>query len=103
MSLDLDRTTILQTLETHSQSIRALGARRLGLFGSFARGEAMGESDLDFVVEFEPGAKSFDRYMDLKDLLEGLFHRPVDLVITEVIKPRLRERILTETIYAPGF
>ncbi|HSN85430.1 MAG TPA: nucleotidyltransferase family protein [Thermoanaerobaculia bacterium] len=102
MSLDLNRTTILKTLETHRDSIHSLGARRLGLFGSFARGEAVAESDLDFVVEFEPGAKSFDGYMDLKDFLEDLFGRPVDLVITEVIKPRLRERILTETIYAPG-
>jgi predicted nucleotidyltransferase len=96
-------TQILQALTRHRDSIRAFGARRLGLFGSQARGEATEVSDLDFLVEFEPGTKTFDNYMDLKEFLENLFGRPVDLVVSEVIKPRLREAILRETIYAPGF
>jgi hypothetical protein len=100
--MNLDRDTILETLAANREPIRSLGARRLGLFGSHARREATDQSDLDFLVEFEPGAKSFDGYMDLKDLLENLFDRRVDLVITEVIKPRLREKILAETVYAPG-
>jgi predicted nucleotidyltransferase len=94
---------ILQTLTGQRDAIRGYGARRLGLFGSQARGEATGKSDLDFLVEFEPGAKTFDNYMDLKAFLEDLFDRPVDLVVSDVIKPRLREAILRETIYAPGF
>ena len=93
---------ILQALTLHRDSIRSFGARRLGLFGSQARGEATEVSDLDFLVEFEPGTKTFDNYMDLKAFLEDLFGRPVDLVVSEVIKPRLREAILRETIYAPG-
>lgn len=97
-----ERDEILQTLTQHQASIRALGARRLGLFGSQARGEASEESDLDFLVEFEPGAKTFDNYMGLKELLEDLFGRSVDLVISEVLKPRLREGILREAVYAPG-
>ncbi len=96
-------TQILEALTAHGSSIRAFGARRLGLFGSQVRGEATGASDLDFVVEFAPGGKTFDNYMDLKAFLEDLFGKPVDLVISEVIKPRLREAILRETIYAPGF
>jgi hypothetical protein len=72
----------------------------LGLFGSCARGEATSGSDLDFVVELEK--KSFDAYMDLKDFLEKLFGCKVDLVMKDAIKPRLREPILKETIYAPG-
>jgi predicted nucleotidyltransferase len=94
---------ILQALAGQRDALRAFGTRRLGLFGSQARGDATGRSDLDFLVEFEPGAKTFDNYMDLKAFLEDLFHRPVDLVVSEVIKPRLREAILRETIYAPGF
>jgi predicted nucleotidyltransferase len=94
---------ILQALARNRDAIRAFGARRLGLFGSQARGEATVKSDLDFLVELEPGAKTFDNYMDLKAFLEDLFNRPVDLVVSEVIKPRLRETILRETIYAPGF
>ncbi|MEO6195110.1 MAG: nucleotidyltransferase family protein [Thermoanaerobaculia bacterium] len=94
---------ILQTLAGHRDAIRGYGTRRLGLFGSQARGEATGKSDLDFLVEFEPGAKTFDNYMDLKAFLEDLFDRPVDLVVSDIIKPRLRDAILGETIYAPGF
>ena len=45
-----DRQQIFRTLQTHQETIRALGARRLGLFGSFARGEATETSDLDFLV-----------------------------------------------------
>ena len=97
-----ERESILQTLARHRETIRSFGARRLGLFGSYARAEATEKCDLDFVVEFEPGTKTFDNYMDLKAFLEELFARPVDLVISEVIKPRLRESILRETVYAPG-
>jgi predicted nucleotidyltransferase len=94
---------ILEELEPHRKAIHAFGARRLGLFGSWARGEAGEASDLDFLVEFEPGRKTFDGYMDLKQFLEDLFGRPVDLVIAEGIKPRLRESILREVVYAAGF
>jgi len=52
------------------------------------------------VVEFEK--KSFDSYMDLKLFLEELFDRPVDLVLADAIKPRLRAAILREAIHAPG-
>ncbi|HEY3571535.1 MAG TPA: nucleotidyltransferase family protein [Thermoanaerobaculia bacterium] len=101
--MSLATNQILQTLAGHRDAIRAFGARRLGLFGSQARGEATDKSDLDFLVEFEPGTKTFDNYMDLKAFLEDLFNRPVDLVVSDAIKPRLREGILRETIYAPGF
>lgn len=91
---------ILSLLEQHEEVLRRLGVKRLGLFGSAARGEASASGDLDFVVEFE--RKTFDAYMDLKMLLEDLFGGPVDLVPIDQIKPRLRERILGETQYAPG-
>lgn len=99
----MDRDRILETLGAHRDQLRALGLHRIGLFGSRARGEAREGSDFDFLVEFEPGAKTFDNYMDLKELLEELFEAPVDLVIPETLKSRLREGILRETVYAPGF
>ena len=94
------REEVLNTLERNREAIRRYGVRRLGLFGSCGRGEASKTSDLDFVVEFE--SKSFDAYMDLKVFLEGLFGCQVDLVLSDAIKPRLRERILKETIHASG-
>jgi predicted nucleotidyltransferase len=91
---------ILDRLEQNAPIIRRYGVRKLGLFGSGARGAARECGDLDFVVEFE--TKSFDAYMDLKTFLERLFGCPVDLVLREAIKPRLRETILKETVHAPG-
>ena len=95
-----NREEILKILEENQNVIRGYGVRRLGLFGSCARGECKEVSDLDFVVEFEK--KSFDAYMDLKLFLEELFGCQVDLVISEIIKPRLRALILGEAIHAPG-
>jgi predicted nucleotidyltransferase len=95
------RDQILGTLERHRRSLQELGVHRIGLFGSHARGEAREGSDLDFLVEFEPGLKTFDNYMDLKAFLEELFGSRVDLVIPETLKARLRDGILRETVYAP--
>jgi len=92
---------IVATLSANEAKIKSFGVRSLSLFGSSARGEDTPESDLDFVVEFEK--KTFDSYMDLKLFLEELFDRPVDLVLADGIKPRLRAAILREAIHAPGF
>jgi len=96
----MSRDEIMTLLNDNRAAIREFGVRRLGLFGSAARGEDSPGSDLDFVVEFEK--KSLDAYMDLKAFLEELFARSIDLVITDVIKPRLREPILGEAVYAQG-
>ena len=84
----------------HRETIKSYGVKWLGLFGSAARGEERKTSDLDFVIEFEK--KSLDSYMDLKAFLEELFHRRIDLVLADAIKPRLREKILKDAAYTPG-
>ena len=91
---------IMEVLQAQRTTLRRLGVRRLGLFGSAARGEATEASDLDFLVELD--RKTFDAYMDVKELLESLFGRRVDLVIEGAVKPQLRARILQETVYAEG-
>jgi hypothetical protein len=53
-------------------------------------------SDIDVLVSFEQGHKDFFNYMRLKQYLEGLLGRKVDLVIKEAVKPRLQERIFNE-------
>ncbi len=91
---------IMKTLEEHTQELQKYRVKRLGLFGSYARGENTDKSDLDFVVEFKE--KTFDNYMDLKFYLETLFGHSVDLVLENTIKPRLRPAILSEALYAQG-
>ncbi len=96
----MNRDEILRKLEENRETIRSLGVRRLGIFGSYARDEQREASDMDFLVEFD--TKTFDNYMDLKFFLEGLFGHKVDLVIADAVKPRLRKPIFEETVYAEG-
>ena len=96
MPTKLDRDYVAERLRDAEAEIRALGVRRLALFGSFARGEAGDDSDVDFLVEFEPGQKSFDRFLDLAELLERAVGRRVDLLTTESLSPYIGPHILAE-------
>lgn len=73
------------------------GVLTLSLFGSHARGTAGPESDVDVVVEFE-GSPTFDRYMDVKMLLEDVLESRVDLVTRASLKPRMRKVVDAEAI-----
>ncbi len=71
--------------------------RRLALFGSVPRGEACPDSDLDVLVEFEPGHAPGLAFITIQDQLSALFGgRPVDLVTPKFLNPRIRERVLAE-------
>jgi predicted nucleotidyltransferase len=100
MSFMRSRDEILNMIRQNREAIKRFGVKRMGLFGSYGRGEARRTSDLDFVVELE--SKTFSAYMGLKFFLEELFQCRVDLVLSNTIKPRLRERIAQETTYAQG-
>jgi len=92
---------VLQILKEHEILIKEkFGVKRIGIFGSFARGEEKAGSDIDVLVEFDETKITFDNYMDLKFYLEDLFKREVDLVIESSIKPRLKDNIMREVVYA---
>lgn len=74
--------------------------RRLGIFGSFVRGEQTDTSDVDVLVEFDPNARfGLLTFCQLENDLSELLQRKVDLVMKDGLKPRLGERILQEVIY----
>jgi len=95
----ITKADIFRILREHREQIKALGVHRLGVFGSFARGEQTEESDVDILVQFAPGKKSFDNFMRLASLLEELLHRRVELVTFESVSPYLRPYILREVEY----
>ena len=96
----LTRDIIMRRLSASKGNFRSLGVKRIALFGSFARGDQRKDSDVDVLVEFRKGMKTFDGYMDLKFFLEEIFGRNVDLVLKEAIKPGLKRDILDGAIYA---
>jgi len=91
---------LLQLLRRSIQEIRKFGVLRLGLFGSWVRGDAHRESDIDVLVEFK--TPSFDNYMELKYFLEELFDHKVDLVLADSLKARIKPRIIREVVYVEG-
>jgi predicted nucleotidyltransferase len=90
---------VVRVLREHREKLGVLGVRRLGLFGSFVRDEQHATSDIDVLVEFEPGQKTFDRFMQLSFLLEDLLERRVEVVTIESLSPHIGPRILREVEY----
>jgi predicted nucleotidyltransferase len=69
---------------------------RLALFGSVLHGSARPDSDVDLLVQFRTGEKTFERFLELSELLEGLLGRRVELVTTESLSPFIGPKILAE-------
>ncbi|MFA4849851.1 MAG: nucleotidyltransferase family protein [Methanoregula sp.] len=91
----------LALLRKHEPVIKKrFGVSKIGIFGSFVRGEERPDSDVDVLVTFRTGEKTFDNYMGCKFYLEDLFGRKVDLVMKGSIKKRLKPYILGEVVYA---
>jgi predicted nucleotidyltransferase len=88
-------------LETNHDKIRALaakhGAVNVRVFGSVARGDQDEASDLDLLVDLQPGRGLIDLgalLMDLRDLLSV----PVDVITTPMLKERIRDRVLRQAV-----
>lgn len=92
----ISRAEAIRRLRAAESEIRALGVGRLALFGSVVRDEAGPDSDVDVLVSFVPGEKSFERLMALSELLEARLECSVEVVTTEALSPYLGPRILAE-------
>jgi uncharacterized protein len=92
----LTRDDAFELIRAAETRIRGLGVRRLALFGSVLRDEARPDSDVDLLVQFEPGEKTLDRFMALYDLLEEIFGDRVELLTTESLSPFIGPHILAE-------
>ena len=93
----LTSNNIIKILKKHKDEINKYRVKKIGLFGSFLKGNQHKRSNLDFLVVFDE--PTFDNYMELKFLLEKLFKKKVDLVIEENLKSALKY-VKEEAIYA---
>lgn len=92
----LTLTDVESRLADVHADIRRLGVARLALFGSVQRGVAHTDSDVDVLVEFLPGEKTYTHFFALGELLEAQLGRRVELVTLEALSPFMRQRILAE-------
>jgi hypothetical protein len=92
----LSKNQVFEIIGRLEAEIRALGVSRLAVFGSVARGEARPDSDVDILVQFSLGSKTFGRFLALCELLEANLGRRVELVTTEALSPFIGSRILAE-------
>ena len=91
----------LALLRKHEPELKSrFGVAKIGIFGSFSRGEERPDSDVDVLVTFREGEKTFDNFMGARFYLEDLFQRRIDLVTDASLKPLIRDPILRDVIYA---
>lgn len=91
--MTLNRQQILATLAEHRPEIaKRFRVQGLSLFGSAARDELRDGSDIDVLVQFD-GPTTYEGYFNLKEYLEALLGRTVDLVTERGLKPRARRHV----------
>ena len=98
--IEKSKEELLKIINEHQKQIRISGQKRCGIFGSFVHRKHTAKSDIDVLVEFESGQKTFDNFMRLAEFLEQLFGRKVDLLTVESLSPYIGPHILQEVEYA---
>lgn len=97
----MKRREALRILSENREEIGRFGVAGLAIFGSVARDEAGPESDVDVLVELDPEARvGLFEFVRLKMRLEELLGCPVDLVTSDSLKERLRDKVLEEAVPA---
>ncbi len=88
-----------EILRNHKEELyRKYSVTKIGVFGSIVRGEQRRRSDIDILVEFEK-VPDLLKFINLERYLSRLLKKKVDLVRKEAIRPELKEKILSETVY----
>lgn len=97
------KNTVVKKIEAVAPAIRAqFGVTKIGIFGSFARGEQTKSSDVDVLVDFAQGYATLHNFMGLSEYLETLFRRKVDLLIEPSISKYIRPYIEQDVIWIEG-
>jgi uncharacterized protein len=93
------RQDIISSLKKLKEEVaKEYSVKTIGVFGSFARNEQTGKSDIDLLVEFSKPV-GFVTFMRLENFLSERLGNPVDLVTSDSLKPVIRQDVLSEVIY----
>jgi len=97
----MQKQDILNYLKSNQEYYNnKFGIHFIGLFGSFARDEANNDSDIDILYKIENDKKlSIFKYLEMNKQLEDFFHKKIDLVRDEKLKPQIKEYIQKDIAY----
>ena len=93
------RDVVLRIIAENREEIARFGVKSLAIYGSVARDEAGTESDVDLLVEFSKPVGLFG-FVELKEYLERILGRPVDLGTPGSLREEIREEVLRESVRA---
>ena len=99
-----DKKTLTEIMDILKKNERELskkyGIQKIGIFGSYLRGEAGQESDFDILVEFGQGVDiGLLKFVEIENYLSDLLGIKVDMVEKSALKPRIGKHILKEVVY----
>lgn len=95
----MNRDEILEYIRQHKEELLQFGVEKIGLFGSYARGDNTVNSDIDILVKFGNTNSKFYSYFNLKNYLQDSLHREIDLCREEDIRKEFKEEILRSVVY----
>ncbi|MEO6894139.1 MAG: nucleotidyltransferase family protein [Ginsengibacter sp.] len=94
------KENIIATLKSHKSELSKFGVQNIGLFGSYLRNEHSNKSDIDLLIDFEPGKENFDNYMAAYDIIENIFQtQKVELVTKNGLSKYIGPKILKDVLY----
>ena len=94
------KENIIATLKSHKPELSKLGVQSIGLFGSYLRNEQSNKSDIDLLIDFEPGKENFDNYMAVYDMFEIIFkNEKIEVVTKNGLSQYIGPKILKDVVY----
>jgi len=98
---ELTKDGVIGTIRKSTLELKSFGVKSIGLFGSFVRSQSSPDSDVDILVEFDAGKRTYDNFIDTCFLLEDLLGRRVELVTIDSLSPYIKPYVLKEVEYVP--
>lgn len=95
----LTKDTILQKIKENKDEIRKFGIKKVGLFGSFVRGEQRQGSDVDLLVEFKLGKKNFKNFIGFSEYIEKILGKNVEILTPQSLSPYIAPYVMGEINY----
>ena len=94
------KNQVIMTIRAHKEELLKYGVQRVGLFGSYAKGNHSATSDIDILIDFEDDKENYDNLMAAYDLFENMFeNQQVDIVTKNGLSPYIGPKILQEVLY----